>query len=237
MTLNSPSGFRRSEWGERAGRMQSNLWRADLSLWVVCSGLRNSSERLQEEATPKASPGKRARRGRLSYPIFSSVQLLTRCPTLCNPMDRSTPGLPVHQQFPEFTQTPVHWVRDAIQPSHPLSSPSPTPSWVPLICWSSSQNSGKHFTSQVACFLLKDVTQDEPNREMGQGQGKGVELPNPLPACSSPQISMCSLTRMLSESHLLGVLWRPHYKGMIDYMIGRWWVIQPGVRGEPLPPP
>ena len=47
------------------------------------------------------------------------------CPTLCDPMDCSTPGLPVHHQFPEFTQTHVHWVGDAIQPSHPLSSPSP----------------------------------------------------------------------------------------------------------------
>ena len=52
-------------------------------------------------------------------------------PTLCNPMNRSTPGLPVHHQLPEFTQTHVHRVGDAIQPSHPLSSPSlpaPNPS-------------------------------------------------------------------------------------------------------------
>ena len=54
---------------------------------------------------------------------FSSVA--QSCPTLCNPMNRSTPGLPVHHQFPEFTQTHVHRVGDAIQPSHPLSSPSP----------------------------------------------------------------------------------------------------------------
>ena len=47
------------------------------------------------------------------------------CPTLCNPIDCSTPGLPVHHQLPEFTQTHVHWLGDAIQPSHPLSSPSP----------------------------------------------------------------------------------------------------------------
>ena len=44
---------------------------------------------------------------------------------LCNTMNRSTPGLPVHHQLPEFTQTHVHWVCDVIQPSHPLSSPSP----------------------------------------------------------------------------------------------------------------
>ena len=54
---------------------------------------------------------------------FSSVAQL--CPTLCDPMNCSTPGLPVHHQLPEFTQTHVHRVGDAIQPSHPLSSPSP----------------------------------------------------------------------------------------------------------------
>ena len=47
------------------------------------------------------------------------------CPTLCNPMDGSVPGFPVHHQLPEFTQTHIHWVSDAIQTSHPLSSPSP----------------------------------------------------------------------------------------------------------------
>ena len=47
------------------------------------------------------------------------------CPTLCDPMNRSMPGLPVHQQLPEFTQTHIHRVSDAIQPSHPLSYPSP----------------------------------------------------------------------------------------------------------------
>ena len=54
---------------------------------------------------------------------FSSVA--QSCPTLCDPMNHSTPGLPVHHQLPEFTQTHVHRVGDAIQPSHPLSSPSP----------------------------------------------------------------------------------------------------------------
>ena len=54
---------------------------------------------------------------------FSSVA--QSCPTLCNPMKPSTPGLPVCHQLPEFTQTHVHQVGDAIQPSHPLSSPSP----------------------------------------------------------------------------------------------------------------
>ena len=64
--------------------------------------------------------------------IFSSVTHL--CLTLCGPMDCSTPGLPVHHQLPEFTQTHVHWVGDAVQPSHPLSSPSP-----PALCLSQHQ--------------------------------------------------------------------------------------------------
>ena len=60
--------------------------------------------------------------------LFSSVQFSSvaqSCPTLFNAMNCSTPGLPVHHQLPEFTQTHVHRVSDAIQPSHPLSSPSP----------------------------------------------------------------------------------------------------------------
>ena len=54
---------------------------------------------------------------------FSSIA--QSCPTLCDPMNRSTPGLPVHHQLLEFTQTYVHQVSDAIPPTHPLSSPSP----------------------------------------------------------------------------------------------------------------
>ena len=59
---------------------------------------------------------------------FSSVT--QSCPTLCNPMNRSMPGLPVHHQLPEFTQTHIHRVSDAIQLTHPLSSPSP-PALIP----------------------------------------------------------------------------------------------------------
>ena len=60
--------------------------------------------------------------------IVSSIQfgsVAHSCPALCNLMNRSTPGLPVHHHLPEFTQTHVHQVRDAIYPSHPRSSPSP----------------------------------------------------------------------------------------------------------------
>ena len=72
----------------------------------------------------------------LSLPKFMSIEsvqlssvsvssVIHSCPTLGNPMSRSTPGLPIHHQLPEFTQIHVHWVSDAIQSSHPLSSPSP----------------------------------------------------------------------------------------------------------------
>ena len=58
-----------------------------------------------------------------SHVQFNSVT--QSWPTLCDPMDHSTPDLPLHHQLPEYTQTHVHWVGDTIQPSHPLSSPSP----------------------------------------------------------------------------------------------------------------
>ena len=67
---------------------------------------------------------------------YSSAQFSSAAqsyPTLCNPMNRSTPGLPVHHQLPEFTQTHVHRVGDAIQPSHPLSSLLLPPSILPSI--------------------------------------------------------------------------------------------------------
>ena len=66
--------------------------------------------------------------------LFSSVQFTSvaqSCPNLCDPMNCSTPGLPVHHQLPQFTQTDVHQIGDAIKPSHPLSSrflPAPNPS-------------------------------------------------------------------------------------------------------------
>ena len=69
--------------------------------------------RWQVDSLPLVPPGDK----------FSSVA--QSCPTICDPVECSLPGLPVHHQLPEFTQTHVHWVGDAIQPSHPLSHPSP----------------------------------------------------------------------------------------------------------------
>ena len=75
------------------------------------------------------------------------------CPTLCDPMNRGTPGLPVHHQLQEFTETHVHWVSDAIQPSHPLSSPSPlapNPSQhQSLFQWVNSLHEGSNSTSDL----------------------------------------------------------------------------------------
>ena len=67
---------------------------------------------------------------------FSSVQ---SCPTFYDPLNRSTPGLPVHHKLPELTQTHVHWVGDAIQPSHPLSSLLLLPPIPPSISFPTSQ--------------------------------------------------------------------------------------------------
>ena len=61
----------------------------------------------------------------LAYYVSDQIRSVPQsCPTLCDPMNRSMPGLPVHHQLPEFIETHVHRVSDAIQPSHPLSSPS-----------------------------------------------------------------------------------------------------------------
>ena len=75
--------------------------------------------------------------------FFSSVHFSSvaqSCPTLCDHMNRSTPGIPVLHHLLEFTQTHVHQVSDAIQPSHPLSSPSPPAPNPSLLEWPKSQN-------------------------------------------------------------------------------------------------
>ena len=93
---------------------------------------------------------------------FSSVA--QSCPALCNPMNCSTPGLPVHHQLPEFTQTHVHRVADAIQPSHPLLSPSPQPSILPSIrAFQMSQlfaSGGQSIVVSASTSVLPMNTQD-----------------------------------------------------------------------------
>ena len=84
----------------------------------------NESEFIHDDVWYRLNTSKKIQKEeqRRSVQLSSVAQ---SCPTLCNPMNRSTPGLPVHHQLLEFTQTHVHRVGDAIQLSHPLSSPSP----------------------------------------------------------------------------------------------------------------
>ena len=106
---------------------------------------------------------------------FSSVQFSSvaqSCLTLCNPMNCSTPGLPVHHQLLEFTQTHVHRVGDAIQPSHPLSSPSspaPNPSQhQSLFQWVNSS----HEVAKVLEFQLQHHSfQRNPRADLLAVQG------------------------------------------------------------------
>ena len=98
--------------------------------------------------------------------LYSTCYVLVdqSCPTLCNPMNHSTPGLPVHHQLPEFTQTHVHWVGDAIQPSHPLMFPSPPASIFPSIRVFSNESAlcicGQSIGASVSASVLPMNIQD-----------------------------------------------------------------------------
>ena len=87
--------------------------------------MKDQKERLRKQShlSPHQNKTKQNKTPRNKPTSVSSVA--QSCPTLFDPMNCSTSGLPVHHQLPESTQTHVHWVSDAIQPSHPLSSPSP----------------------------------------------------------------------------------------------------------------
>ena len=94
--------------------------------------------------------------------IISSVQFSSVAqsyPTLCDPINRSTPGLPVHHQLVKFTQTHVHRVSDAIQPSHPLSSPSPpAPNHQSLFQWvNSSHEVAKYWSLSFSIIPSKEI--------------------------------------------------------------------------------
>ena len=97
---------------------------------------------------------KQALRIHINFIIFQFSSVAQLCPTLCDPMNRSMPGLSVRHQHPEFTQTNVHRVGDAIQPSHPLSPPSPpasSPSQHPSLFWVNSS----HEVAKVLEFQLQ----------------------------------------------------------------------------------
>ena len=127
--------------------MATIFWLAQMSSQVIELKLRELREtaflpEIYTESMVNGLPSSSERQGRWDWIktskmdfIFSNSQqshssvqfssVAQPCLTLCDPMNRSTPGLPVHHQLLEFTQTHVHWVGDAIQPSHPLSSPFP----------------------------------------------------------------------------------------------------------------
>ena len=117
----SECGHGRSDWAtSRVGGAQG------------CSGSRATlpafSVQGQDMAPPRRpspQPSLLVCRPEAPNPGLQFNSVAQSCLTLCNPKDRSTPALPVHHQLPEFSQTHVHRVGDAIQPSHPLSSPSP----------------------------------------------------------------------------------------------------------------
>ena len=101
------------------------------------------------------------------YTSVKSSSVAQSCPTLCDPMNRSTPGLPVHHQFLESTQTHVHRVDDAIQPSHPLSSPSPAPQSLPAsgsfpMSWLFTSGVQSIGVSALASVLPKNIQDLSP---------------------------------------------------------------------------
>ena len=116
---------------EEIGKLPEKEFR--ITIVQMIKNLENKTEKMQESINKDLGELKNKHtetnntiteiKSTLSSVQFSSVA--QSCPTLCDPMNRSTSGLPVHHQLPEFTQTHVHRVSDAIQPSHPLLSPSP----------------------------------------------------------------------------------------------------------------
>ena len=116
---------------------------------------------------------------------FSSVT--QSCPTLCDPMNHSTPGLPVHHQLQDFTQTHVHWVSDAIQPSHPLLSPSP-----PAISLSQHLLLLPSRFSHVRLCGTPWTAAYQASPSMGfsrQEHWSGLPFPSPFPASGSLKMS------------------------------------------------
>ena len=142
---------------------------------------------------------------------FSSVA--QSCPTLCNPMDCSTPGLPVHDQLLEFTQTHVHLVGDAILPSHPLSSPSPPAFNLSqhrgLFKWVSSS----HQVAKLLEFQLQHQSfQWTPRTDLLQNGlvGSPCSLKDPQESSLTPQFKSIN-------SSVLSLLHSPTLTSIHDY--------------------
>ena len=104
------------------------IWNLERWYWWTCMQGKNRDTDIENRRVDKEGAGEGGHIKTVTLPRIHAVQFSSvsqSCLTLCDSMDCSTPGLPVHHQLPESTQTHVHWVGDASQPSHPLSSPSP----------------------------------------------------------------------------------------------------------------
>ena len=139
---------------------------------------------------------------------FSSVS--QSCPTLCDPTNHSTPGLPVHRQLLEFTQAHVHWVDEAIQPFHPLSSPSPPALNLShhrgLFQWVSSS----HQVAKVLEFQLQhQCFQWTPRTDLGQ-------TGSPCSPRDSQESSPTTQFKSIN-SLVLSFLYHPTLTSMHDY--------------------
>ena len=143
---------------------------------------------------------------------ISSVQSLISCPTLCNPMDCSTPGFPVHHELPELAQTHIHPVSDANQPSHPLSSPSPpvfnlSQHWG-LFKWVSSASGGQSIGISASISVLPVNTQDWS--PLGWTGWRSCSLGDSQESSPTPQFKSIN-------SSALSLLYSPTLTSIHDY--------------------
>ena len=142
---------------------------------------------------------------------FSSVT--QSCLTLCDPMNRSTPGPPVYHQLPESTQTHAHWVSDAIQPSHPLSSPSP-----PTFNLSQHQGlfkwvSSSHEVAKVLEFQIQhQFFQWTPRTDLVEDGLRG----SPCSPRDSQESSPTPQSKSI-DSLVLSFLYSPTFSSIHDY--------------------
>ena len=154
---------------------------------------------------------------------FSSVQFSSvaqSCLTLCDPMNHSTPGLPVHHQLLEFTQTHVHQVSDAIQPSHPLSpsppAPSPSQHQSLFLSWG-GQSTG---VSALASFPPKKSLSD-PESSGSLGLARVTDwssscLSLHIPSASSSLLGQLSLVHSPSNQHAIDI---SHLVHLLDHSL------------------
>ena len=130
---------------------------------------------------------------------FSSVA--QSCPTLCDPMNCSTLGLPVHHHLPEFTQTHCHRVSEALQPSHPLSSPSPPAPYLSLLFSGTLHSDGYQIRSDQ---ISRSVAQSCPTLcDPMNRSTPGLPVHHQLRS----SVRLMSIKSMMPSSHL--ILCRP----------------------------